>query len=257
MKVLESPTARVLLDLCAKGSARDWHGFVGSGASRWLQSKELLEVESDLDLSAPYRPMNISFPKLALEYFMITGAQVDQEIIDEPQLPLMILQVDGTGSMYRVVWESVKDDRPPLELYIHLISHASRCTGPGSVVYRCQPQNIIALAGLLPHQDEILMRELNLGYAAMRNILPEGVAVLDWSMPIPIHIGMPMTEPMLQDMKKFVGHIGEKISNHEVVVLIGEGIICTSDNVQVVFGITCSTERAAAIRLKMLAADRD
>lgn len=252
MRIIDSPSVQGLLSLCEMGASKGWNAFIGCGVSKWLQSAELLGMEAELNWTGEFRPAGIKVSRLARECFLVTGARVRQGGGPrEPDGSLYLIQVNDDGTMYRTLWESEDDAYPPLELALHLVAHAARSTGPGNVVYRCQPVNTVALAALVMREQGDFMAELAQGYQSVHNVIPEGVACIPWGMPAPVRRGFPMTAPMMQEMDHFLGQVRETTAIHEAVVFSGEGLLCATFDENVAFGLASTIERAAEIRLKM------
>ncbi len=238
------------------GKREGWHGFIGGSASRWLTSQDLMALQDKLEWERPELPLDVQVPALGLECFLISrqaGVRYDTGE-DMWENSLSILQVSVGGDSYRILWENLPDDHAPLEVCIHLTVHNARPNGPGGVVYHCQPINLIALAGLAGQRETQLTDELQAGFAAIRNVIPDGVDCIPWGMTKPIARGMAMTRQMLQDMRTFMDAIGAHAANHEALVLEGEGLVVASRSELTVLGIVNTIEHSAEVRLKMLAA---
>lgn len=256
MKHAESTAAKKLRYIYSMGNSMGWKAVAGDSVSNWLTSQELMEMEADLNWDGTQRPIGIAVPELARECFMFacqnnirydTGA-------DKIEPSLMVMQVSSGGDMYRILWENIPDDHPLLEIALHFASHNARKLGAGSVVYHCQPLNVMALASLTQEKNGVLMQELVKGYAAVGNMLSDGVATVKWGMVSSIRRGMSMTNEMITEMRSFIADVGKEVAMHEVVAIVGEGIICASSSENVVISTISAVEKAAEIRLKMLAA---
>ena len=57
MKVLESAAARNLTRTFMDGFRLNWLGVAGDSVSRWLTGRELMSVQTELDLNAGYLPL--------------------------------------------------------------------------------------------------------------------------------------------------------------------------------------------------------
>ena len=112
----------------------------------------------------------------------------------------------------------------------------------------------IALSSLVGNDEARLLEELRHGYAAIMNMLPDGVGIVPWGMTVPQRRGAAMTPEMVEHMRAFIRQIREHVEHQEAVVLLGEGVLCASHSEQAVFGILNSMERASEIRLMMMAA---
>lgn len=256
MGIMQTEAVKSLIQLYDRGAQLNWLGVAGDSVSRWLTTPELMSMEKELDFNSQnYLPMNLKEPKLARECFLYCshGDQKLKDYTGRESISLHILQVNAAGDKCRVIWENGEPNRSPLEISIHLTCHAARGVGAGSVVYHCQPLNTLALAAMVEKEKD-LMRELVKGFAAIISILPDGIAVIPWMMKRPLRIGETMTQEMYDTMEQFMCSIREQISYQEALVLRGEGVICASRHEREVYSIINSIERAATVRLHMLAA---
>ena len=256
MKVLESAAARNLTKTFMDGFRLNWLGVAGDSVSRWLTNRELMEMQTELELGGAYTPMDIEEPRLARECFLFCchGEILPGGFEGHQRVSLMILQMNDKGSAYRVLWENGEPNRPPFELSLHMTSHAAHSVGPGNVVFHCQPMKTIALSSIVGRDEKRLLEELRRGYAVITNMLPDGVGVVPWGMKLPQRRGVGMTAEMVGHMKEFLAEIREHVAHQEAVVLLGEGVLCASHSEQAVFGIINSMERASEIRLLMMSA---
>ena len=257
MKVMDSDAANNLTKLYNQGARMNWLGVAGDSVSRWLTTRELMSMEAELDLnSTDYVPLNVKESRLARECFMFCchGEVLPGDYDCGETISLKILQVDQTGERCRVLWESGEKNRPPLELSLHFTCHAARSAGSGCVVYHCQPLQTLALAAMMAENEDDFMKELLHGYAAIHNMLPDGIGIIPWGMNTPLRPGEQMNEEMYHTMASFMAGIRERIHYQDALVLRGEGLICASRSERSVFSVVSSIERAATIRLAMLAA---
>jgi ribulose-5-phosphate 4-epimerase/fuculose-1-phosphate aldolase len=258
MKVMESDVVKHLSFLYEEGRQQNWHGVAGDSVSRWLTPSELLEFQAELDLSQPYFPIHIKEPRLARECFLFCchGDILPGGVDGHAMTSYQILQINDTGDQCRALWESDRDthNHPPMELAIHFTCHAAHSTGSGCVVYHCQPLNTLALAAVIGNDEKKFFDELLRGYAAIHNMLPDGVGMLPWQMYRPQRRGVAMSLEQLEDMQKFTAQIRERISHQDGLVLLGEGFVCASRSERSVHAIIHSVERAATIRLQMMLA---
>ena len=256
MRVLESAAARNLTKTFMDGFRLNWLGVAGDSVSRWLTGRELMAVQTELDLNAAFRPLDIEEPRLARECFMFCchGEILPGGFEGHQKVSLMILQINDKGSAYRVLWENGEPNRPPFELNLHLTAHAAHSVGPGNVVFHCQPLKTIALSSIVGNDEGRFLEELRKGYAAIINMLPDGIGIVPWGMKTPQRRGMNMTEEMVGHMRDFIADVRDHIDHQEAVIFLGEGVLCASHSEQAVFGIINSMERASEIRLLMMSA---
>lgn len=257
MNIMQCEATNSLIRLYQKGLQLDWMGVPGGSVSRWLTVPEMMAVQSELDFnSTEYVPLLLDVPELARECFMYCcpGDNLHLESSGFESVSTKILQVAATGDRCRVLWENGEPNRSPLEISMHIASHSSHAVGQGSVVYHCQPINTMALVALAEGDAESLMSQLKKGYAAIINILPDGLGIIPWGMTKPLRHGERLSQEVLDSMKKFVDEVGKGIRSQEALILRGEGLICASAGEREVFNIITAIERASSIRLKILSA---
>lgn len=257
MKVMESEAVMYLSYLYNEGRRLNWLGVAGDSVSRWLTAPELMEVEAELNLNSSYFPLHVKEPKLARECFLFCchGNRLPRDgEKNHAATNVMILQVNDTGDQCRVLWESEPGIHPPMELAIHFTAHAAHSVGPGCVVFHCQPLNTLALAAVVGNDEKAFFNALLSGFAAIQNMLPEGIGMLPWQMPIPLRRGAHMSEQQYLDMTNFMAKIRLQLQYQETLVLMGEGIICASRSERDVHSIINAIERASSIRLQMMMA---
>ena len=254
---METEAGSSVRGLFQLGRSCGWHNFIGCSASRWLGPQDIATCQSYLDWNAEYRTIDgVAVPSLARECFVFSqqvGVRYESGKSPE-QSSFLVLQIDDSGSKYRILWEGVEDHHPPMELNIQLVMHASRKIGPGNVVYHCQPLNILALAAIDRKRNVDLLDDLSGGYAAIHNVIPDGIESVPWGMKEPIRREMRMSPSMQRDMRAFISKIGEHARACSTILLEGEGLLCSSWSAENVFCIINTLEHSAEIRLKMLAA---
>jgi hypothetical protein len=258
MKVMDSDAVKHMSYLYNEGRRLNWHGVAGDSISRWLTPPEVLALQAELDLSQPYTPIHLSEPRLARECFLFCchGGVIPGGYNGMAPASYQIIQVNDKGDQVRVLWKSDPEvlRHPPLELAIHLSSHAARSVGPGCVAYHCQPLNTLALAAVIGNDEKKFYDALLSGYAAIHNMLPDGICMLPWQMHRPQRQGVQMSPEQISDMQTFLAQIRERMCRRECMVLVGEGILCASHNERSVHNIIHSVERASTVRLQMMLA---
>src|SRR5699024_3331927 len=111
-----------------------------------------------------WQEIGTSVPGLAGEYFMVTGSgKFLRNVTLAPQDNFAIIELDETGTKYRIVWGREKGGRPTSELPNHLMNHEVKTVPTGGkhrVILHSHAPNIIALTLVLPLEDEVFTREL-------------------------------------------------------------------------------------------------
>ena len=148
MKVLDAKFAKGFCRLCVDGFYQGWHERNGGNLSYRIKDSEIESVKEDLDESGEWKEIGTSVPKLAGEYFMVTGSgKYFRNVEIDPAANVCIIKVDDKGENYKIVWGLVEGGRPTSELPSHLMN-LEVCKNRDEnirVVYHCHPANTIAL----------------------------------------------------------------------------------------------------------------
>ena len=103
-----------------------------------------------------------------------------RNIIVDPEVCLAIIELDETGTKYRIRWGLVEGGRPTSELPTHLMNHEVKkklTNGRHRVIYHAHTTNTIALTFVLPLEDKVFTRELWESATECPVVFPDGVGV--------------------------------------------------------------------------------
>ena len=124
MKVTEAEFVKGFIRLCDDGFKQNWHERNGGNLSYRIKPEEVESVKEELTDTNPWQPIGTSVPKLAGEYFMVTGSgKYFRNVILDPAANSCIIEVDEAGVNYRICWGLVNGGRPTSELPSHLMNH--------------------------------------------------------------------------------------------------------------------------------------
>lgn len=145
------------------GWEQGWHERNGGNLSYRIRPEEVEAVKEDFE-PKEWQPIGTSVPKLAKEYFLVTGSgKYFRNVIIKPEDSICIIELDEKGENYRIVWGLVNGGRPTSELPSHLMNHEVKMIATGGkhrVIYHAHTTNIIALTFVLPLEDKVFTREL-------------------------------------------------------------------------------------------------
>lgn len=240
MNVLEAPFVKGFLRLADDGARMGWHERNGGNLTYRMRPEEAASVADSLDAGRPWQPIGAAVPKLAGSHFMVTGSgKFFSNALRDPEDTCAILELDGLGEQYRVVWGLVHDGRPTSELPSHLLNHQAKMEatdGLHRVIYHCHPANLIALTFVLPLEDRAFSRELWETMTECPIIFPAGVGVLPWMVPGGREIGLASCE---------------KMRTYDVLVWAHHGLFCSGADFDTTFGLAHTVEKAAEILVKI------
>ena len=187
MKVTESSFAKGFIRLANDGWLQNWHERNGGNLSYRIAPDEVAEIKEDLDFSSEYTDIGTAVPSLAGEFFMVTGSgKYMRNVKDAPEENTAVIEVDSTGTKYRIVWGLTKGGIPTSELPSHLMNHEVKkqvTNGAHRVIYHCHPANIIAMTFVLPLDEKLFTRTLWESMTECPVIFPDGVGVIPWMVP--------------------------------------------------------------------------
>ncbi|MBQ8804814.1 MAG: rhamnulose-1-phosphate aldolase [Tyzzerella sp.] len=241
MSILDAKFVQGFIRMCNDGWEQGWHERNGGNFSYRMKPEEVEEVKEYLASESEWKPIGTSVPKLAGEYFMVTGSgKYFRNVILDPEDSICIIEVDEKGENYRICWGLVNGGRPTSELPSHLMNHEVKMLASGGkhrVIYHAHPANIIALTFVLPLKDEVFTRELWEMMTECPIVFASGIGVVDWMVPGGRDIAVATSELMKQ---------------YDVAIWAHHGMFCSGEDFDLTFGLMHTVEKAAEILVKML-----
>lgn len=240
MRVLDAEFVKNFIRTANDGWEQGWHERNGGNLSYRIRLEEVEAVKEDFE-PKEWQPIGTSVPKLAKEYFLVTGSgKYFRNVIIKPEDSICIIELDEKGENYRIVWGLVNGGRPTSELPTHLMNHEVKMIATGGkhrVIYHAHPTNIIALTFVLPLEDKVFTRELWEMSTECPVIFPEGVGVVPWMVPGGRDIAVATSELM----KKY-----------NLAIWAHHGMFASGEDFDLTFGLMHTAEKSAEILVKML-----
>lgn len=240
MKVLDSEFAKEFIKLADDGWKHGFHERNGGNLSYRVKPEEVDEVKEDLDYTRDFTDIGTSVPKLSGEYFMVTGSgKYFSNVKSKPDENCCLIEIDSTGTKYRIVWGLTKGGRPTSELPSHLMAHEVKkvaTNGKSRIINHCHPVNVIALTFVLPLDDKSFTRALWESMTECPIIFGDGVGVIPWMVPGGMDIAV---------------ETSKKMQKYNVVVWAHHGIFCSGTTFDEVFGLALTVEKSAEIYVKV------
>lgn len=241
MKVLDAAFVQGFLRMADDGWKQGWHERNGGNLSYRIRKEEIESVMEELDRTKPWQEIGTAVPKLAGEYFLVTGSgKFFRNVKDNPEDSVCIIELDEKGENFRICWGLIRGGRPTSELPSHLMNHEVKkdaTNGRHRVIYHAHPANIIALTFVLPLKDEIFTRELWEMATECPVVFPNGIGVVEWMVPG----GRQIAEATSKLMKKY-----------DVAVWAHHGMFCSGEDFDLTFGLMHTVEKSAEILVKTL-----
>ncbi|WP_270525492.1 rhamnulose-1-phosphate aldolase [Longibaculum muris] len=241
MNILDLEFIKGFIRMCSDGFAQGWHERNGGNLTYRMKDEEVKQVACYFTNEREWDEIGTEVPHLAGEYFLTTGSgKFFRNVELAPQENIGIVEIDETGTKYRVVWGLINGAVPTSELPSHLMNHEVKklaSNGKHRVIYHCHATNVIALTFVLPLKDEIFTRELWEMATECPVVFPSGVGVVPWMVPGGKDIAVATSELM----KKY-----------DVAIWAHHGIFCSGENFDITFGLAHTVEKSAEILVKML-----
>ena len=241
MKVLDAKFVQGFIRMCNDGWLQGWHERNGGNLSYRIKEEEIAEIKDELKEDADWQEIGTTVPKLAGEYFLVTGSgKYFRNVILDPEDSLSIIELDETGSKYRILWGMVNGGRPTSELPSHLMNHEVKMIASGGkhrVIYHAHTTNTIALTFVLPLEDEVFTRELWEMATECPVVFPSGIGVVGWMVPGGRDIAVATSELMKQ---------------YDVAIWAHHGMFCSGEDFDLTFGLMHTVEKSAEILVKVL-----
>ena len=222
-----------------------WHECNGGNLSYLIPEGELEGIASSLreeDGASAFVPLSdgVCVSDLAGKSFLITAAGSHfRNIASHPEECIGIIRIDDEGRRFTILWGFEGNGRPTSELPSHLMIHTERMRSigePHSVVYHAHPSNVIALTSVLPHDADLVTRELWGTISECSLVIPRGVGMLDWMSPGSVALGRATCDAL---------------RSRDAVIWPHHGVLCAGSSLDAAFGAIHTIEKASEILVKV------
>lgn len=240
MSVLDAEFAKAFIKVCNDGFQQGWHERNGGNLSYRLKDEEVQQIRGEIRNDGEWIPIGTEVPELAQEFFMVTGSgKFMRNVILSPEDATAIIELNETGTEYRIVWGLVNGGRPTSELPSHLMNLEvlKRRDRNIRVVYHCHPTNVIALTYVLPLDGTIFTRELWEMATECPIVFPEGIGIVPWMVPGGKEIAVATSEIM---------------KTQDAAVWAHHGMFVCGTDFDTAFGLMHTIEKAAEILVKVM-----
>lgn len=240
MNFLDAEFVQGFIRMADDGWGQGWHERNGGNLSYRVKPGEAESVKENFK-AGEWREIGTSVPKLAGEYFLVTGSgKYFRNVSIKPEDSLCMIELDDKGENYRIVWGLVNGGKPTSELPSHLMNHEVKkelTDGRYRVIYHAHPANVIALTFVLPLKDEVFTRELWEMATECPVVFPDGIGVVPWMVPGGREIAVETSKLM---------------KSYDVAIWAHHGMFAAGEDFDLTFGLMHTVEKAAEILVKML-----
>ncbi len=241
MGILDTKVIRDYIRMCNDGWEQGWHERNGGNLTYRMTPAEIEECRPYFSTEREWVNMGVKAENLRGEYFIATGSgKFFRNVILEPQENICIVEINGDGDSYRIVWGLVKGGKPTSEFPSHFMNHSVRkaaTNGENRVIYHAHPANIIAMTYFVPLTARDFTRVLWQSATECPVVFPGGVGVVEWMVPGGADIAMATSELM----KKY-----------DAAIWAHHGLFCSGPDFDITFGLMHTIEKAAEIYVKVM-----
>ena len=241
MKVLEAKFVQDFINLCEEGYRKGWHERNGGNLTYRIKPDEIQEISAELNYNSNFLDIGTTVKGLANEYFLVTGSgKFMMNVKRNPEENICIIQVDETGTKFRIVWGLISGGRPTSELPTHLMNMQvtkERTNGKFRVVYHCHATNIITLSFVLPLSEKVFTKELWKTATECAIVFPNGVGICPWMVP---------------GGKDIAIKTSELIKKYDAVIWAHHGLFSVGEDFDSTFGLADTIEKSAEILVKIM-----
>lgn len=241
MTIFDAAFMQGFIRMCNDGWEQGWHERNGGNLSYRLKDEEVAEVRPYFDEGRGWRPIGAEVPDLAGEFFLVTGSgKYFRNVIIAPANSIGLIEVDGRGESYRILWGLENGGRPTSELPSHLMNHQVKKRVSGGtcrVIYHAHTTNAIALTFVLPLESEAFTRELWEMATECPVVFPAGIGIVPWMVPGGRDIAVATSALM---------------ETYDVAIWAHHGMFAAGDDFDLTFGLMHTVEKSAEILVKVL-----
>ena len=239
MKVLDAEFVKGFIRMTADGWDQGWHERNGGNLSYRIKTEEAESIKENFK-PRDWQDIGTEVPTLSGEFFLMTGSgKYFRNVQLDPEANICIIEVDGTGTKYRILWGLRDGGRPTSELPSHLMNlEVKKKIDPNyRVVYHAHPANVIALTFVLPLDEKVFTRELWEMFTECPMVFPEGVGVVPWMVPGSREIAIATSKVM---------------EKYDLAIWAHHGLFAAGVDFDTTFGLMHLVEKSAEILVKVL-----
>lgn len=244
MAITDIEVIQNYIRMCSDGWDQGWHERNGGNLTYRMKPEEVEQCRPYFQaVPGPWVDMGVQADNLKGEYFISTGSgKYFRNVALAPQDNLCIVEINGAGDSWRIVWGLEKGGRPTSEFPSHFLNHSVRkkaTDGENRVIYHAHPANLIAMTYSLPLTARDFTRALWKSATECPVVFPGGVGVVPWMVPGGSEIALATSKLM---------------EEYDAAVWAHHGLFCSGPDFDTTFGLMHTIEKAAQIYLLALSA---
>ena len=223
--------------LCGDGWLQGWHERNGGNLTYRLTDGQAAACRP-LFAEEPgeWVNMGVQADNLRGAFFATTGAGSYMRNVQlDPARNVGIVEINGAGDAYRIVWGLKGDGKPTSEFPSHFMNHSVKAAATGGahrVIYHAHPDNVIALTKVMPLDAREFSRALWKAMTECIMVFPMGVGVVEWMVPGGAEIARATSELM---------------KTYDAVIWAQHGLFASGPDFDTTFGLMHAIDKAAKI----------
>lgn len=242
-KMREIPAVKGFIRMCDDGWRQGWHERNGGNLTYRMRPEDVESCRPYFAEPRAWNAMGVTAANLAGAHFLTTGSgKYLRNVLDDPAHNIGIVEIDGAGASWRIVWGLEGGARPTSEFPSHFLNHSVRMAatdGENRVIYHAHTPSLIAMTYILPLTARDFTRALWQSATECPVVFPGGVGVVEWMVPG----GAEIAEATSALMRTY-----------DAAVWAHHGLFVSGPDFDTAFGLMHTIEKAAQIYVLALSA---
>lgn len=244
MAITDIEVMQHYIRMCGDGWDQGWHERNGGNLTYRMRPEEVEQCRPYFKaIPGQWVNMGVQADNLRGEFFISTGSgKYFRNVPLAPQDNICIVEINGAGDAWRIVWGLEKGGRPTSEFPSHFLNHSVRKEATGGacrVIYHAHPANLIAMTYILPLTARDFTRALWKSSTECPVVFPGGVGVVPWMVPGGSDIALATSQLMKE---------------YDAAVWAHHGLFASGPDFDTTFGLMHTIEKAAQIYILALSA---
>lgn len=241
MNITEQGILQHFVRTCGDSWTLGWHERNGGNLTYRMTEADVAACSPAFRQDGDWREIGVQANNLKGEHFIVTGSgKFFRNIPLAPAQNIGIVEINGNGDAYRIVWGLEGGGVPTSEFPSHFLNHSVKkqaTDGANRVIYHAHTPALIALTYVLPLTSRDFSRVLWQSATECPVVFPSGVGVVEWMVPG----GAAIAKASSELMRRF-----------DAIVWAHHGLFCAGPDLDTAFGLMHTIEKAADIYVRAM-----
>lgn len=235
---------RAFCRLCEEGWQLGYHECNGGNVSYRLSADDISAASTFFYTNpSSWVALEEAVPSMANQYLLVTAAgSYLKNVSTAPGASAGIVQINETGSSWRIVWGFRNNGRPTSEISAHVAAQGVRMEvteGASHVIYHAHPTSIATLTAILPIDTRTLTNVLWKCLTESVIAFPQGVGALSWMVP---------------GSKELASATALQLKHYPACIWELHGVLCSGATPDAALGMVHAIDKAATAHIQARAA---